>query len=408
MLKIAWLLGIIISTTYPVAAGVSYMFPVLPTEHRQMTDPETGAELTFLTTHPADDQNLYYEQRSWLADSSLILFNSSRPVGGLMGYLTQTGELVRLTTPHGGLSGATAARDRNSVFAVRGAEVIELSVTIKPSNNPTQAPSSAIAKERVIATLPESTGPPNTSLTESCDGKFLAIGVGGRGDNRVRPDGCVLLISVRSGKVAEIFRTPAADFSGHVVFSRTNPRLVSFGNAGSWLTVMDVRKKQVVFTHKNVPGEFCTHHCWWIDDTITFCGGFHPQPTEDADVKVMNIYTGEVRIIGKGSWWPGATPAELARQNWWHACGHENGRWVAADNWHGDIGLFHGKTTRTYILTKGHRTYGHGTHPEVGWDRRGDQVIFASHRLGNVDVCVATIPKAWQIEWEEQLSNDKG
>ena len=49
-------------------------------------------------------------------------------------------------------------------------------------------------------------------------------------------------------------------------------------------------------------------------------------------------------------------------------------------------------------------TYGHGTHPEVGWDRRGEQVIFASHMLGDVNVCVATIPKAWQDAWASQCS----
>jgi hypothetical protein len=40
----------------------------------------------------------------------------------------------------------------------------------------------------------------------------------------------------------------------------------------------------------------------------------------------------------------------------------------------------------------------------VGWDRQGKQVIFASHKLGNVDVCVATIPQAWQDAWEAQCS----
>jgi len=32
----------------------------------------------------------------------------------------------------------------------------------------------------------------------------------------------------------------------------------------------------------------------------------------------------------------------------------------------------------------------------VGWDRKGEKVVFASHMLGNLDVCVATIPKTWQ------------
>lgn len=369
-----------------------------------MTDPHTGAELTFLTTDPAHDANLYYEQRSWLADSSLILFMSQRNEGGLMGYLTRTGELVRLATPSGGLGGATAARDRNSVFALRGMEVIELALRIEPSPDPAVIPSKVSASERVVTTLPDATGPANTALTESCDGRLLAVGVGGRGDNKARPDGCVLTISVETGAVKEVFRAPAGQFGGHVVFSRAHPELVSFGETNCWIHVKNVNTGETVFIHKKVEGEYCTHHMWWTGDTMTFCGGFHLKPTEDGDVKVIDVNTGQVRIIGKGSWWPEAKPIDLARWNWWHACGDENGRWVAADNWHGDIGLFHAMTTRTYWLTRGHRTYGKGTHPEVGWDRRGEQVVFASHMLGNVDVCVATIPPSWQEAWQDQVS----
>jgi hypothetical protein len=32
----------------------------------------------------------------------------------------------------------------------------------------------------------------------------------------------------------------------------------------------------------------------------------------------------------------------------------------------------------------------------VGWDRKGEKVVFASHALGDLNVCVAAIPMAWQ------------
>jgi hypothetical protein len=396
-------LCLILGSAMPAGAE-AYSLEVLPPEHRRMTDPETGAELLFLTTGPSHDQNLYYEQRSWLADSSLILFTSDRDGGGLMGYIVETGELVRIATPKGALSAATAAKERNSMFAARGAEIVELALEIEPSPEPAARPSTVRAVERIVCTLGPEHVPTNTSLTENADGTLLAVGVGGRSISSVEADAKVVVIDVRSGDLREVRRLPGKDFFGHVVFSRSNPDLVSFMEKGSWLTVMDVREGKVVFRHKQVEGEFATHHNWWINDTITFCGGFHPQPTEDADVKVVDIRTGVVRIVGKGAWWPGATPRELAQWNWWHASGDEQGRWVAADNWHGDIGLFHAGTTRTYWLTRGHRTYGGGTHPEVGWDRRGERVIFASHKLGSVDVCVAEIPREWQDSWADQMS----
>jgi len=377
------------------AEQAPYPLKVLPAEHRKMTDPQTGTELTFLTTDPAEDTNLYFHDCSWLADSSLIVFMSQRETGGLMGYLTATGELVQLTTPRGGLGGATAARNRNSVFALRGQEVVELALKIDLSADPKIVPSKVTATERVICEMPKD-DPTSTALNESCDGKWLSVGVGS-GDKPSGKGPGILLIDVATGKIKDLCRI-ASDpgYAGHVQWSRTNPNLLSFAGRTNRLYVIDIRDGIPRCVHRQVPNELVTHEHWWVNDQMTFCGGYHPKPTEDAHVKLLNITTGEVRIIGAGAWWPTATPAELAKWNWWHAAGDEQGRWVAADNWHGDIVLFDGKTTRMYQLALGHRTYGHGVHPHVGWDRRGEQVAFTSHMLGNPNVCVATIPSAWQ------------
>ena len=385
-------------------AADAFPLKVSPPEHRRMKDPQTGAELLFLSTDPGEDGNLYYEQRSWLADSSMILFTLGRKEGGLTGYLTQTGELVHLTTPNGGLGCVTAAKSRNSIFGVRDNKIIELALDIRPTADLSKEPSTVFGTERVICELGAAYQPFNCALSESADGKYLSAGVGGRDGNPPDGYGCVLVVNVEAGDVRQVARVPSAEFHGHVMFSLTNPNLLSFkGGKDTSLAVIDIRTSQTVWRQVERSGiEMSTHQCWWVNDSITFCGGFHLKPQEDADVKVANIYTGEIRILGRGNWWPNATAKELATCNWWHSAGHESGHWVAADNWYGDIGLFHGRTTRTYILTKGHRQYGGGRHPEMGWDRKGQQVIFASHMLGNVDVCVATIPQAWQDAWEKE------
>ena len=241
-------------------------------------------------------------------------------------------------------------------------------------------------------------------LTESADGQYLSSAAGGNAVNHPEKDGYVLIVNIQTGQVRELRHVPGPDFHCHVMFSLTNPNLLSYkGEKNIALEVVDIRTSQTVWRQADRSGlELTTHHCWWVNDSVTFCGGFHPKPKEDADVKVIDVHTGEIRIIGRGSWWPGATDEELASRNWWHACGHESGRWVAADNFCGDIGLFHGRTTRTYMLTKGHRHFGGGLHPHVGWDRKGEQVIFTSHMLGSPDVCVATIPQAWQDAWENE------
>jgi oligogalacturonide lyase len=370
------------------AAETSYPLPVLPAEHKMMKDPVTGADLIFVTTNPAEDHNLYFHERSWLADSSLLLFTSSRPDGGLMGYLFATGELVRITTPKGGVGGATAARDRNSVFALRGREVLELALKIEPSRDPAKTPSKVTATERVICSIPDGMSA-NTALNENADGTLLSLGV-----NQAAGVG-IIVVNVKTGQVRLVCRLPGGAYAGHLQFSHTSPNLISYAGVPERLMIVDVNEGKPRAIHPQVKGETVTHECWWVNDQLTYCGGY---VEGQSHVNVINIFTGEVRIIGAGSWSPEATPAELARWNWWHASGHDSGRWVAADNWHGDIALFDGKTARIYRLTLNHRTYGHGTHPEVGWDRRGERVVFTSHMLGNPDVCVATIPEAWQRE----------
>ena len=123
------------------AAATAYPLEVLPPECKRSTDPQTGAELLFLTTAPENDANLYFHEYSWLADESVILFTSSRAKGGLMGYVTATGELIRFHTPQGALGGATAAVRDNTVIAVRGRSVVEIKLAIQPSNDPAARPS---------------------------------------------------------------------------------------------------------------------------------------------------------------------------------------------------------------------------------------------------------------------------
>jgi oligogalacturonide lyase len=398
------------------AAAATYPFEVLPPEHTRMTDPRTGAELLFLTTAPENDSNLYFHEYSWLADESVILFTSARAKGGLMGYLAATGELIRFATPQGPLGGATAAAKGNALFAVRGRSIVELKLAIQASGNPGVLPSRVTATERVVCTLPD--GAPSTSLNPSCDGRFVALGVTGFADAARGPT--IYKIDLKTGKLSEVCHLPQPPgYGGHVQWSRTNPNLISFaGGRGATrdvagparpasgaedyaaseqrLWVVDIRHGLPRNVYAAEEGELVTHESWWVNDQILFCGGKSSTPAVLSHVKALNLRTGEVRIVGAGAWWPEASASDAARLNWWHAAGSANGRWVAADNWHGDIMLFEGQTTRPHLLTAGHRTYGQGEHPHVGWDRKGEKVVFSSHLLGNLNVCVATIPKAWQ------------
>lgn len=387
------------------ALAAEFPLDVLPAEHHITHDEETGADLTFLTTSPARDTNLYFHERSWSSDSSFIILYSERagaavnndPESGkpsssveLLAYVVATGELVVLRGPSGSLGGATCALNRNSVFGIQNGKVVELKVRIEASANPKESRSKAYGELRELWTIPVGAG--TTAVNESIDGRHVAIGL-----TMPQGDPAIYTVDTETGEGREVCRiAPPRRYMYHVQWSHTNPNLLSFAGSFPRLNVVDVRDGTITNPYQELPGELVTHEHWWSNDSIVFCGGSKPQPTEDSHVKVVDVHTGVVRILGAGSWWPTGTDEQIAKRNYWHCSGSDDGRWVVADSWHGDISLFEGKSCRTRVLTANHRKYGAGDHPHVGWDRKGKQVIFASHKLGDANVCVATIPEAWQ------------
>jgi hypothetical protein len=329
------------------------------------------------------DNNLYFHQRSFLSDDSVALYES-HPAGGyvLMGYICATGERIRISTPRGEAYLATAARSGNRVFARRAGDIVELTITLRVSVDPAVSPSQAACTERVVRTLPSGIAP-DCYLTENANGRLVAFGTSLQGG-----DEGLATVDTRTGAVKVICRIPHKLYAAHVQFSHVSPYLLSFAGTPR-INVVDVRTGRWWTPYHELPGELVTHESWWVKDQIVFCGGHRKN---ESHVKVLDPYTGEVRVVGTGAWWPQATPSELAKVNWWHANGHDSGQWVAADNWHGDIVVFDGLTTRAVLVTSGHRTYGHGEHPHVGWDRSGARVIFTSNMFGGQHVCIAEIP----------------
>lgn len=235
------------------AATAAYPLQVLPPEHKLMKDPITGVDLLFVSASSAKDHNLYFHQRSWISDDSMVLFRSDRPGGELMGYLFATGELVCLTTPTGALLCPTAAWEGNRVYAYRPPDIVEITLKIEPSADVTKAPSTVTATERLICTLPAGTGL-NAGLTENRNGTLLGLDLS-------RPDGqWVAVADVRTGEMREVCHY---GFAGHLQFSITNPDLMSVAGTKDRLVVIDLsRGGQPRIIHHQVEGEYVTHECW--------------------------------------------------------------------------------------------------------------------------------------------------
>jgi len=150
---------------------------VFPPEHEITTDSETGAKVVFVTTNSSKDVNLYFDLNCWFNDLSMMVFYSDRfGRNELMGYLPQTGELVRLQNPEDEIAGnVTVDYQSRDIYVVRNNTIYQWQIEMNFSAT-ANARSAVSVKERKIATAPEGTTF-FMGLTESADGKYLSTGL---------------------------------------------------------------------------------------------------------------------------------------------------------------------------------------------------------------------------------------
>ncbi len=404
-----WLVCLSVFTTGFLAdeiSGESWSCQVFESERETIQDRSSGADLIFVTKAPAEDNNLYFHQRSWLPDGSMLFFTTNRTgKRELFGYLESTGELVRLQRPEDpGISHATAGRFTNHLYFVREEAVYEWDFEVTASDS--EKRSTVKVNERLVGRLPD-TMVGSLGINENSTGRALVIGFQTEGEEKRYH---IVWMNKLTGSYKEM--TASNELITHVQASWTEPDLVMFarehtdrpmeipeGKIHSRMTLVDLSGREPWPIYPQVEGELVTHECWWVGDQLTFCSGTRSEGhAEESHVKVLDLSTGQARIVGPGVWWPGGSPEKISKHNWWHASGAPNGRWVAGDNWHGDIAIFSARTARIRRLTQNHRTYGTGAHPHVGWNPDGTRVVFTSNKRGNPDVVIGVLPDSWRTE----------
>ncbi|MBN1347803.1 hypothetical protein JXJ21_00180 [candidate division KSB1 bacterium] len=371
---------------------------ILPSEHKIEIDPESGAKIIFATTNPARDWNLYFHNRCFLWENQMLLFYSDRfGRSEIMGYLPETGELVRLNRAQAPPSGSPLASIKGDrLFVTRENSIYQWKLKIA-----TVPRTSVQITEEKLTDFPEGTRQ-RSGLAENSDATLLAFACRNDTDFYIG----VYDFATRQRRII----TNVGFKLDHLQFHRHRPDILSFcrdyDSDVAPLDPAEPPRARIWFLNVNtaipipafyqVPGELATHECWWVNDQLTFLGGHHrSESREEGHVKVLDLKTGDIRIIGAGAWWEEGTGYQIAQVNWWHASGSPDGKWVAADNWHGIVALFNAKTTEKKILTTGHRIYGGGIHLHVGWDLLGKMVEFTSLKLGNPNVCIGIIPENW-------------
>jgi hypothetical protein len=393
--KVKNLITVLMLIFASIVFGETWECEIHPSEQKIEIDPSSGAKIIFATTNPASDNNLYFHDRCFLFDNKMMVFYSDRTGRQeIWGYLADTGELVRLNNPDASAaSSALASRTGNKIYVSVDKSIREWKIDLTAKSTGTVK-----ITERKICDLPVN-AQQLSGLNENSDFTLVSFGY---------KIGDVYYIAVVNVNTGEITTVVEVDFYiQHIQFHWHRPDILSFARgyesdtapldpnepAHARLWFVNINTKTPVPAFFQRPGELVTHECWWVNDQITFIGGHNPQ---EAHMKVLNITTGEIRIVGSGSWWQGAEAAKISQYNWWHGSGSPDGRWVAADNWHGIIAIFDAKTTEKRIISSGNRIYGGGPHPHVGWDLTGDAVEFTSNIYGNADVCIGVIPEEWK------------
>jgi hypothetical protein len=236
-----------------------------------------------------------------------------------------------------------------------------------------------------------------SALSQSADRRYISATLRNEKDQTQS----IIAVDIQTGAIITLLTWDLAHHFSHVQFSRYNPNLLRFSHSPHRMWYLDRRKPGKAHKlHRQEPGELVTHEDWWINDQMTFCGGYRP---EQSHVKIIELSTQKTRILGGGAWLPGKSPFELSQFNWWHASGSMDGKWIAADNWHGHIAIIDERTSHLRLLTKNHRIYGGGDHPHVGWAPDSKSVEFTSLIKGNADVCIAYLP----LEWNDPFIKEK-
>jgi len=363
-------------------------------EHETYTDSVSGARLIFTTTNTAKDLNFYFDWNCWFRDQSCMFFTSDRNgKTELFGYIPKTGELVCFSPENKDKNYwfGFVDFDSHDVYVSGNNSLINWNIEFRFNRDSTKLESVTV-KERTIVTSLEGKiffG----ALSQSADRRFLSVACSPDG-NPVHKE--IVAIDILTGESKLLYSMDDTIPLTHIQFSKYNPNLLRFAHDGPKLPgvhrmwVVDMQKPgEAQKIHLQEPGELVTHEDWWVDDQLTFCGGYEK---EESHVKLVSIHDRKTRIIGAGAWWEGGSPFQLSQYNWWHASGARDGNWVATDNWHGHIAIIDMRTSHLRLLTKNHRVYGSGEHPHVGWSPDSKSVEFTSHKRGNPDVVIAFLP----------------
>ncbi len=426
-----------------VSAQIGSRFP---SEKKEITDPVTGARLTFLTSKPLGDSKIYQTHNQWTADGNWIIFRSNRVDGEAMAVNEKSGVMVQVS--EGGFMGMlNVARKSMNLYFMRGlsrrergpgidspVQIVQVNLGKVFSDSESGHLKEAPAYQRVCGTTPAEMGasgdmaldadeewvyfrigsdeaakhlPQGTRMEENFGPRNLGAGPSGIGKMNLKTGRCSHVVSVPF-QVGHIQSNPWV--AGEIVFCWETG-----GKAPqrTWTVRADGTGLRPLYPESEY--EWVTHEAIISKDEVAIAimghrkigtpelprdplnpgqevawgpSGTREKPT---GLGIVNLRSREMTIAGQTESGSGL----------WHVHGSPDGRFAVGDDFSRGIYLIDRRTREMILLSTGHKMTA-ADHPHPTFSDDGTKIEIQSAMLSEDDrslnICIIHVPEAWLTE----------
>ena len=435
---ISFIWGIFFMSSLTAQIGTRF-----PSEKKEITDPVTGAKLTFLTTTPAGDSKIYQTHNQWTSDGNWVIFRSNRVKGEAMAVNEKTGIIVQVS--EGGFTGMlNVARKSMKLYFMRNTpreagaprfggavQVIEVDLAKLFADSESGKLKEASVYQRICGITPEEMGaggdmaldgdeewvyfrvgreeaskhlPKGTKIEENFGPRKMGAGPAGIGKMNLKTGECGFVVSVPF-QVGHIQTNPWVP--GEIVFCWETG-----GKAPqrTWTVNADGSGLRALYPESEY--EWVTHEAIITKDEVAIAIMGHRKvgtPVQSADPKnpgqevdwgpsgtrekptglgIVNLRTREMKIAGQTDSGSGL----------WHVHGSPDGRFAAGDDFSRGIYLIDRRTGEMMLLSTGHKMTA-ADHPHPTFSDDGKKIEIQSAMLSDdnrsMNICIIHLPDSW-------------
>ena len=414
-----------------------------PSEKKEITDPVTGASLTFLTSTPAGDSKIYQTHNQWTADGNWVIFRSNRAKGEAMAVNEKTGVIVQIS--EGGFIGMlNVARKSMKLYFMRGTlhqeggprfggpvQIIEVDLAKLFADSEAGKLKEASVYQRVCGTTPAEMGA-GGDMALDAEEEWVYFRVGKEEAAKHLPEGTKIeenfgprkmgagpsgigKMNIKTGESGYVVSVPFQ--VGHI---QTNPwvpgEIVFCWETGgkapqrTWTVKADGKGLRPLYPESEY--EWVTHEAIITKDEVAIAIMGHRKPgtpEQPADpgnpgqevgwgpsgtrekptgLGIVNLRTREMTIAGQ-------TPSGSGL---WHVHGSPDGRFAVGDDFSRGIYLIDRHTSEMILLSTGHKMTA-ADHPHPTFSDDGTKVEIQSAMLSgdnrSMNICIIHVPDAW-------------